>query len=1554
MARVVRFARSLRADIWGDPRPRWSQRPQLRPDELSVRRLEPRRVLAASIQTLAVPAEAVEGDTVEVSAEATGGGALQFDWTITRNSNVIAQGSGQDFTFQPQDDGEYDVALRVTDASDASQAYAEGTVTVANAKPFISQLSATPIPVSGVTTLTGVLSDPGGDDTHTLQINWGDPSDPANSQTIDLSSPPPGVDYNPATGAFSIDHQYANGQPAGVLRINVKATDDDGGEFYALASGVAGNSAPEFSGLSATPITENGVTLLTGVVTDPDPEDLLTLQINWGHPESPNNAQLIDLADPPPGVSYDPTTGSFSVEHQYLDNPASGVFRINVKATDGTGGEFNALTAGRVENAPPTLSGLTATSIDENGVTVLAGVLDDPGTLDTHRLEIDWGDPLSPGNTQLIDLENPPLGVHYDPTTGVFTVEHQYLDDNPSITPVDVTTISVKAVDNDGASVVADASVQISNVAPGVEELAATSLQENGYTTLTGRVVDPGSQDTHRLVITWGDPASPGHLQVINLASPPPGVDYNPADGGFRITHQYLDDNPSGTGWDAYSIRVNVLDDDGGTSFATTTVVVTNVPPALAEINAHDVDENGVTTLSGKIVDPGTLDTFTLTVDWGDGATEQYTTDPDGEGVSLLEPTGGVSYDPTTREFSIKHRYLDDNPSGTPTDAYTISVDVLDDDGGAAQATTDITVRNVAPSLVGVDANNVSENGVTTLTGKIVDPGTLDTFTLTVNWDDGTVEEFTTDPGGTGISLLDPPDGVTYDAGTREFTIQHRYLDDDPTGTPSDPYTIRLTLVDDDADMAVDAKTITVANAAPVIGDTPDVNVDEGQQLFIGPHAGGAGVMIPGIMFEDAGTLDTHTATINWGDGSMGEDLVVLQNDGSEIRTGILIGSHTYADNGAYTVTVTITDDDGGQDVETFVVNVINVDPTLTGVEGLQVDEGQAVTLAGLGVGLADPGFDNPLNTGDPSNGGELQETFVGMQVDWGDGSAPMSVSIVDRVSGSPGVPTTAAFSHDVHYYADDGVYRVSVTMSDDDGGAVTRTFEILVENVAPALVLTDQMFVINEGDTLVIPHLGSFTDPGARNDLNPNGASDETFSYTIDWGDGTCEKLHLPVSVVDGGPGVGKTGNLLAGHDHTYADNDADSRYTITVTLHDDDGGYDKQSFEITVNNVNPTIEPLTPGELIDDDYMPGILVDAMDLEGDGVTYLVLRFSDPGADTYDVWIDWGDKLYLPEGDQRFVKATPINWSESTDGVTLLFSYPYTGPPDPLNPAAPIEITAIVVDDDYAAATGDELVFGPETTFLIEPGRSDPGQAVITNPGIEDTNVAIDTTPDIALLEFPQLAEYIEPPAPQVSVDLNQQTQDVEASAGELSATSERVWVIRTVAPDGELGEPVRLKPDALDRLPELFAKLPDGHYQILVIRTENNTSRLVMDFVIRGGRPIDVTDDSDGARDRPPTEEQVDPPAESVQAPIEIDAREVPAEIVDPQQNGQTQPPGEPTVLTGQRRQSEAQLTAGAAVAFGLARTRQGEWRRRVEDALQHADEEDWKLLNLLRRRPR
>ena len=77
--------------------------------------------------------------------------------------------------------------------------------------------------------------------------------------------------------------------------------------------------------------------------------------------------------------------------------------------------------------------------------------------------------------------------------------------------------------------------------------------------------------------------------------------------------------------------------------------------------------------------------------------------------------------------------------------------------------------------------------------------------------------------------------------------------------------------------------------------------------------------------FMDSEPTETHTATIAWGDGTV-EEGIVNESQGS----GTVSGTHTYADNGIFTVTLSVVDETGGIGSDTFTVIV----PVVLGVSG--------------------------------------------------------------------------------------------------------------------------------------------------------------------------------------------------------------------------------------------------------------------------------------------------------------------------------------------------------------------------------------------------------------------------------------------------------------------------------------------------------------------------------------------------------------------------------------------------------------------------------------------
>ena len=144
-----------------------------------------------------------------------------------------------------------------------------------------------------------------------------------------------------------------------------------------------------------------------------------------------------------------------------------------------------------------------------------------------------------------------------------------------------------------------------------------------------------------------------------------------------------------------------------------------------------------------------------------------------------------------------------------------------------------------------------------------------------------------------------------------------------------------------------------------------------------------------------------------------------------------------------------------------------------------------------------------------------LQDTFSAV-IDWGDGSS---------------TPISPALSPigDGHVYEDNGVFTVTVTVTDDDGGVGSDTLAVFVDNVAPTVDAgADQVAFVGEP----VDFDGSFRDPG----------SDDTHTFEWDFGDGSL------------GSGLQPT--------HTYEP----GTFTATLTVTDADGASDSDDAQVIV----------------------------------------------------------------------------------------------------------------------------------------------------------------------------------------------------------------------------------------------------------------------------------------------------------------------------------------------------------------------------------------------------
>ncbi len=154
--------------------------------------------------------------------------------------------------------------------------------------------------------------------------------------------------------------------------------------------------------------------------------------------------------------------------------------------------------------------------------------------------------------------------------------------------------------------------------------------------------------------------------------------------------------------------------------------------------------------------------------------------------------------------------------------------------------------------------------------------------------------------------------------------------------------------------------------------------------------------------------------------------------------------SHTYADNGTYTVTMTVKDSKGVTDQTTLTVNVANVAPVITGITP-PAGAVRVNTAALFTVSFTDAGV---LDTHAPV-------------VTWGDGTQ----NDYSVVTGGFRTGTSRGL---VHAYAQAGVYTVGVTILDNNGGSATQNTTVVVYNPAPGSIASDGTIPTPSGNSVM------------------------------------------------------------------------------------------------------------------------------------------------------------------------------------------------------------------------------------------------------------------------------------------------------------------------------------------------------------------------------------------------------------------------------------------------------------------------------------------------------
>ncbi len=212
--------------------------------------------------------------------------------------------------------------------------------------------------------------------------------------------------------------------------------------------------------------------------------------------------------------------------------------------------------------------------------------------------------------------------------------------------------------------------------------------------------------------------------------------------------------------------------------------------------------------------------------------------------------------------FDLNHLYPDDGN-------YTVTVQITDELDAVGEASFQVIVNNIAPEVTLSGESSLSEGETFTGGGSFADPG-ADSWTATVDYDDGL--------GPQALILME-----------QTFTLEHLYPED---GVPE----VVVCVTDDDGGEGCAVLTLTVENEPPSVVAGEDMSAETGEEVAFSGS------------FSDPGILDTHLIHWDFGDG--------------ETEEGTLTPIHVYPTPGTYTVSLTVTDDEGAFGSDSLTVEV--------------------------------------------------------------------------------------------------------------------------------------------------------------------------------------------------------------------------------------------------------------------------------------------------------------------------------------------------------------------------------------------------------------------------------------------------------------------------------------------------------------------------------------------------------------------------------------------------------------------------------------------------------
>ena len=757
----------------------------------------------------------------------------------------------------------------------------------------------------------------------TVELSGAASADEGQTKTYTYTVSDPGDDPNPTvtescgTGGVKTDTPAANSFdctfPDGPATPTVKVTADDGDLTNNVGSDEVGvtvsNVAPKVELTGAETANEGDTKTYSFTVSDPGQD---TFTVDSGYPDcdagATDNGTLVSGS-----VTITASGGSFDCK--FADGPATANVKIKVTDSDlDSTTDSEAVTIVAVANVAPTVVLSGAASADEGQTKTYTYTVSDPG------------DDPNPTITESCGTG----GVKTD-TAAANSFDCKF-PDGPATPKVEVTADDGDPTNNIGSD---DIDVSVANVAPTVVLTGAAAANEGQTKTYTYSVTDPGNDPNPTITETCGTggvktdtaaansfdckfpdgPATPkvevtaddgdltnnigsddidvsvanvaptvnltgaetaneGETKTYSFTVSDPGVDTftvdsgypdcdaGPSDNGTLVTDSLTTTASGGSfqckfadGPATANVKIKVTDSDLDSttdSEAVQIVAVANVAPTVVVFGDASANEGDTKTYTYTVTDPGDDPNPTITESCG---------------------TGGVKTD-TAAANSFDCTFAD----GPATPKVEVTANDGDDTGSGE---LNVTVANVAPTVVLTGAASANEGQTKTYTYSVTDPGNDPNPTIT-------------ETCGTGGVRTDTPAANSFEC---KF--------------PDGPATPKVKVTANDGDLTnnvgFDEIDVDVANVAP------DITSFTGTDSFAGPLA-----FIPSVFttdFTDPGRpTDTHRAEFTWSDSASVQTV-------NPFVTGQKV-THTFAagcDRGA---TVKVIDKDTDFDTASTTVDV--------------------------------------------------------------------------------------------------------------------------------------------------------------------------------------------------------------------------------------------------------------------------------------------------------------------------------------------------------------------------------------------------------------------------------------------------------------------------------------------------------------------------------------------------------------------------------------------------------------------------------------------------------